>query len=291
MILYIFVLLVLIIVTILLVVTYKKKYFNIVLFLEMIIILGYSGFNSYGFIKLIINDVKEYNLSLNAKVNKLVNSTLDYLYKKYGISADEFEVDFINLSEYDLIQSLSDHNDDVYLIYKPDNYSFSVTNSNEDTLIYDFYRKYFPDDSDIKEEISKKMEDLIDYLKLKGLNVEFSDFGDYYYVLDCVPNDYGKIPTRDELLNLMVDYVEKYKFTLKIDSKDIKDNDNELEIRNYIINLTNYIIEYYGELDEYKLHLNYNNYNNGGKSFYGDIIVNSDKIRIDFGPIDEEIER
>ena len=68
----------------------------------MIIILGYSCFNSYGFIKLIINDVKEYNLSLNAKLNKLVNSTLDYLNKKYGISADEFEVDFIDLSEYDV---------------------------------------------------------------------------------------------------------------------------------------------------------------------------------------------
>lgn len=262
------------------------KYIFIVIIISFIIILS-QYLIRYKEKNIIENDVKQ--------------ETMIYLKEKYG--TDNFEILDIDrdFAANGWIETDYLENYEIEVIYIPDKIKFFINldvdgtrkvirKSSNDTLISRYFDIYFTDD-DFKNDGNNAKEKLSNYLKTKELNVDVL-LDNYFYDLtarDVLSNDYGKIPTKTELYNIILDYHLKHEFEIKINEDEIKSNDIESELRVYLITLSNYLIDYYNKLDDFEIYCSYDG--GKGKYFRGTIRINKEYINIDVGSIEEKISK
>lgn len=241
-----------------------------------------------------------YNEKINIE-NEVKEETMIYLKGKYG--NDDFEIIDIdrNFAATGFIGTDLLLYYEIYAVYLPDNIEFYIEldvdnsrnilrDSSYDTLISKYFKRYFNDD-DFKNEGNIAKEKLSEYLKIKQLNVNIL-LHNYSYDLtarDALQNNYGKIPEKEELYNLILDYHLKHEFEIIINEDEIKSEDVKSELREYLIKLSNYLIDYYDDLDDYEIICSYNGGRN--KYFRGTININKEYINIDVGSIEEKIRR
>ena len=263
----------------------------------------------YFLIVLLISSVfifSQYLIKKNEKEkieNEIERETLVYLNNKYGSS--DFKIIDIDrdFAANGFIGTDYLENYDIYAIYIPNNTRFYIyldvddqrnilKDSFDDSLISTNYSEKYFKDNDFINDSNKKIEELNVYLKGKKLKVDVSLYSKYVVGLDnnkAVPNSYGKIPSKDELYNLILDYHIKHDFKIDIDKNEIRGDDLKFELKTYLINVANNLINYYGDLDDYKIECHYKNDN--GKFFNGRIIINKEYIDIDGNLIEERIKR
>ena len=248
----------------------------------------------------------QYTIKKNDRIeveNEIKKETLIYLKNKYGSS--EFKVFRIDrdFAENGFIGTDHLENYDIYAVYIPDNIEFYIyldvddsrnilKNSFDDDFISTKYsEKYFKDD-DFTNDSNKSIKDLNIYLKQMGFNVNVDLYSRYVIGLDndkAVPSDYGRIPSRDKLYNLILDYHIKHDSKIIINKYELKSNNLKSEMKTYLINLSNSLINYYNNLDDYKIKFYYNDEN--GNIFSGELIINNEYISIYEPSIKEEIKR
>ena len=115
------------------------------------------------------------------------------------------------------------------------------------------------------------------------MEISLSDYGyEYSTVNEAVPRNYGKIPSKKELYNLILDYYNKHEFDMEINKSEIKNKD-------YLIRLTNYLIEYYGEDSIFEMEYSYSG--GVGKYFHGVIKVDEEFINIPLETTEVNIKR
>lgn len=186
------------------------------------------------------------------------------------------------------------------VLYVPNNDLFEVTlyvddddkiidDAIKDSFVDDLYSEYFKNDILIKDGLEQKNNKLLMYFKNNGLNINI-DYLSYYDLVnsDIIPYNYGKIPSSNELYDFIIDYCQKHYLKLIIDLKEIKGNDTELELKDYLIKLSSYIINYYGELDDYRVWYNYKNNND---IFEGMIDIDREYVKIYIGSDEVVIKR
>lgn len=234
--------------------------------------------------------------------NEVKDVAMTYLMEKYG--TDNFECSKVARRYYEVNGFIGTDNLDYYeldVVYLGDNTEFRIQmmvdeerkilkDSLNDNLMFKYYKMYYNTDM---FETSKKNEEtkLNNYFKTKQLNIVATLESEYYdsSVDISVPNNYGKIPTKEELYNLILDYHFKHRFQVTIDTNEIKDSNNETELKEYLIKLSNYIIEYYGDLRDYRVSFFYqigpNRYHSGV------ISINKDYIELTINGNSEEIKR
>ena len=244
----------------------------------------------------------KYNDRVNTE-NKIIKETLTYLNNKYGNS--DFEIVEIdrNFADNGFIGTNYLENYDIYAIYKTTNTRFYIylkvddsrnilTETFDDRLIStDYSEKYFKND-DFKNDSAKAIEDLNKYLKEKNLNVNIDLYNNYIIGLDndnAVPNDYGKIPSKEELYDLILDYHLKHDLKVTIDNSEIQSNNLKIEIKDYLITLANILDSYYNNLEDYKIDCHYND--NNGNFFNGSMTINKEYIIIKGNLLDEKIKK
>ena len=103
-----------------------------------------------------------------------------------------------------------------------------------------------------------------------------------------MPSKYGKIPTKNEFYNLIIDYQLKHEMKIIIDKNELVGKNLEKELRDYLVNLANYIIDYYDEVEDYQI---YCEYYGEDEFFKGNMYINKEYINIDVGSIEEKIKR
>lgn len=256
------------------------------------------------FISLIII-ISQYMIKYNEKIkieNEIKKETMVYLENKYG--SRDFEIvdidrDFV-VNGFIGTNHLDNYN--IYAIYIPDNIRFyiylGVDDSREilrdsfsDRLISTIYSEnHFKDDNFINNT-NKEIENLNIYLKEIGLNANINLYSENAVSHDneAVPNKYGKIPSKNELYDLILDYHIKHDLKIEIDKYEITSNNLKSEIRNYLVNLSNYLIDYYNVLNDFKIECYYND--NNGNFFKGQLTINKDYINISGNLIEEKIKK
>lgn len=247
----------------------------------------------------------QYFIRYNEKVtidNEVRKETMLYLDKRYG--TNDFKIVDIDRSfaEHGFIGTNYLECYDIQAIYIPDNIKFYINldvdderkilkDSFDDTLTSKIYIKYFIED-DFKKDNSKEQESLLKYLKSNQLNVDISSNQQYSYDLiadEVLPNNYGKIPSKEELYYLILDYYQKHEYKITINKDEIKSDDIESELRKYLIKLSNHLIAYYGNLNDYEIWIEYNA--ESGKTFSGTINITEEYINIAVDSIKEQIKR
>lgn len=264
----------------------KIKYIFIVFIISSIIIFGQF--------------VIRYN-EKNMIENDIIQETMIYLKEKYG--TDDFKILEIDreFAENGFMETNHLQNYDIDVMYIPDKIKFSINldvdstrkvlrESSNDTLISMYFDIYFTN-NDFKNDGNIAKEKLSDYLKSKELNVEIllKNYPYSFITQDVLSNDYGKIPTKTELYNILLDYYIKHKFKIKINEDEIKGSDIKSELRVYLITLSNYLIDYYNELDDFEIDCSYDG--GTGNYFSGKIKINKEYININVGSIEEKINR
>lgn len=248
----------------------------------------------------------QYIIKYNKKIkieNEIKNETMIYLKNKYGSS--DFKIVDINrdYAENGFIGTDYLENYDIYAVYLPDNIRFYIyldvddsrnilKSSFDDRLISTNYSEKYFKDTDFKNNSNKAMEDLNEYLKGRGLNANINLYNHYVIGLDnnkAVPNDYGRIPSKEELYELILNYHVKHDFCITIDKYEMKSDDLKSEVRKYLIKLSNYLIDYYNDLDDYEIYCKYND--NNGNFFKGRLTINKEYININGNLMNEEIKR
>ena len=129
-----------------------------------------------------------------------------------------------------------------------------------------------------------------DYLKFNNLNIDVSE-GEYYIYKSeyVVSNDYGKIPSREEYFNLKIDYYLRNELRITIDQNELLGNDVESELKDYLYNLADYIIDYYDDLDKFNIYCYYTSLDD---VFYsGKLVINKNYIILDFNNFEDSKER
>lgn len=263
----------------------------------------------YVLIVLLISSVfiiSQYLIKKNEKEkteNEIERETLVYLNNKYG--SNDFKIIDIDrdFAANGFIGTEYLENYDIYAIYNPNNIKFYIyldvddqrnilKDSFDDRLIStDYSEKYF-NDNDFISDSNKKIKELNIYLKEKNLKVDVSLYSKYVVGLDnnkAVPNNYGKIPSKNELYNLILDYHIKHDFKIDIDKNEIKGDNLKFELKNYLIDLANNLINYYDNLDDYKIECHYSD--NNGNFFNGRLSINDKYIFIDGNLMNEKIKR
>lgn len=238
----------------------------------------------------------------NIKVdNKVKEETMVYLKDKYG--SEDFEIIDIDREFVDSGWIETDRLEyyEVNVLYKELNIEFNVElyvddkrnilrDSSEDWFLFAYYGKEF-NDEDFRAEGNYQKDLFFEYLKDKGLNVEV-EMSDYYASgassEKILPRGYGKIPTKNEFYNLVIDYQLKHEMTIVIDENELIGKDLQKELRDYLVNLASYIIDYYDVVDDYKINCKYSKDDNVWK---GNLNINNEYITIDVGSIQEKIKR
>lgn len=224
---------------------------------------------------------------INVFINiSIENSVVKYLNNKYG--NNDFEV--FNIEKDYTSSGIIDsyHTGYVITVYsKPLNKSFEVRTGKNFTDYKDYkdafldvfkdnYEKYR---ENLLEEINIKVEKLQNYLKryskislekVKGFDLD-SAFGK-------IPNNYGKVPTVKELCELAEDYVLNHSLCITFDIDDIYYKLDSTEKIDYYIEIANYIIEYYSDIDSFNIECWYHGKDYRSKS--SEIIIDSDNIYI-----------
>ena len=233
--------------------------------------------------------------------NEVKEEVMIYLKEKYGTS--DFEILDIDrkFSANGLVATNNLEYYDVNVLYKQSNIEFHVEldvdnerkilrNSSSDWFLFKYYYNEFEDD-DFRVDGNIKMNAFFDYLKKKNLNVEV-EMSDHYAsggeIEKILPNGYGRIPDKKEFYNLIIDYQLKHKMKITINKNELVGNDLKEELRNYLVNLANYIIDYYDEIEDYQIYCEY--YGNDD-FFKGNLYIDKDYINIDVGSIKETIKR
>ena len=233
--------------------------------------------------------------------NEIKEETMIYLKEKYGI--DDFEVLDIDrkFSANGLVATNNLEYYDVNVLYKQSNIEFHVEldvdnerkilrDSSSDWFLFAYYHNEF-DNADFRIDGNIKMNAFSDYLKNKNLNVEV-EMSDYYGIAleneKILPSGYGKIPDKKEFYNLIIDYQLKHKMKITINKNELVGSDLKEELRNYLVNLAHYIIDYYDDIDDYQIYCEYY----GDDDFFkGNLYIDKDYINIDVGSIKETIKR
>lgn len=251
----------------------------------------------------------QYKIKYNEKKvidNEVSPATLKYLENKYG--SREFKINDID-SEFAANGFIeTDHLENYFIQveYIPDNIEFFVTlevddkrniliNSSTDTLSKQYFDMYFENEDIFQKECEKIEKKLSQYLKSKQFNVEvsLSDYGyEYSTREEAVPRNFGKIPSKEELYNLVLDYYNSHEFNIKINENEIKNDDItllELELKEYLIRLTNCLIDYYGE--DYTFEVEYEYFGGVGNYFTDVIKVDKESINIPLKTINLNIKR
>ena len=247
----------------------------------------------------------QYTLKKYEKIkieDEIKNETISYLKNKYGSSDFEIvDIDRKFVENGFIGTDLLNYK--IYAVYIPDNIRFyielDVDNSRnilkdsfDDRLISTNYSEKYFKDTDFINDYNKAIKELNIYLNKLGFNVNVDLFSKYVVGLannKAVPNDYGRIPSKDELYNLILDYHIKHDFKIEIDKEEIKSDDLKSEVRKYLINLSKYLIDYYKSLDDYRIECHYND--NNGNFFKGSLIINKEYIVIHGNLIDEKIKK
>ena len=245
----------------------------------------------------------QYSLRVNEKNTideEVINETIIYLKDKYG--DEDFEIIDIDRRFSENGWMATDHLDnyEVDVLHKESNIKFQVEldvdgnrnilrDSSYDNFINDYYDDEFKN-GDFRIDGMVKMNAFSDYLnKYRNLNVKVT-MSDYYglYSERILPNDYGKIPSRREYYNLIIDYQLRHEMRIVIDKDEITGNDLEEELRNYLVDLAYYIIEYYDNLEDYKINYSYRSVD---EYFGGSMYINKDNIILDVGSLEEIVKR
>ena len=223
-----------------------------------------------------------------------------YLGDKYG--TNEFEILEIdrNFADSGFIETDYLENYEISIMYVPEQIEFQLylnvdgkrnvlREESYDDLGYLLFDLYFKN-ADLKNDSINEIGKLTTYLETKGYNVEINLRNDYYDLTahDAIDNNYGKMPTEEEFYDLVLDYHLKHELEIQFGELAFNSNDYETELRLYLVELSNNIIEYYGELNDFEVHCSYKRNN---KQYGGRIIVNTDYVEIAVGPIEDKIER
>ena len=229
---------------------------------------------------------------------EVANEALIYLENKYG--KEEFEIleierefadngwietDLLDYYEVEVLHVKSKKEFDVEL--SVDAKRNIIHEESCDSLLYGLYGKEIDEEELKTKGIIKKeaFEDYLNRIKLLNVNIEMSDYYENgHRDNSLIPNSYNKIPSEREFIDLVVDYKLKHEMTLTIDTNELKNSDRKKEIKNYLLILENYIIEYYDELEEYEI---YCKYQNGKENYNGKLIINNENIILDFNHFHE----
>ncbi len=219
--------------------------------------------------------------------NEIMEKTIDYLKEKY--SSDDFKIldinrhfganGFIgtdNLEEYNIKSIYNLDDTEFYIDVKVDDKRKIIKDSYEDTLMYAYFKKYF----DVKDFINNgndEKEKLNKYLNEKQINVKLQLNQFYKYTaFDVLPDK--KMPSKIELYNLILDYHIKHELTLKIAIDEIKGDNVETELEKYLMKVSYYIIDYYKDLNDFKMTYNYNR--DKKNNYIGELYIDKDYIKI-----------
>ncbi len=270
------------------------KYFLLVTLCSLIFIVGQFMFRYFGKVK-IDNEVKE--------------EALSYLKEKYG--TEEFEIVDID-REFGYNGFMSDGNINDYNVsvkYKPSNISFNIrldvkhsysfmyfgiikinkkvkvskstSKDNFATNIYNIYLRNYEDN--FLGDVLKEKDNLQNYLKENNISVMLllnKGTFDYWKLDDIIPNNYGKIITKEDLYKIIIDYQMKHELEVVIDSSEVSSEG----LREYLINLSSNIIKYYKEVNGFEIICNYN----GDK---GTLKIDNEYIYINVKDINDKIKR
>lgn len=256
------------------------KYFLIITFLSLILILS------------------QYMVNYNKKIkreNEIKQETMNYLENKYGSKDFKIYHIYYRYGVSGIISNSILESYIVYAIYIPENIILTIDidvdssfnllkDSFKDSLLYSLSEKYF-ENNDIINGINQKIKNLNIYLEEQGFKANVENYNPYYnyalcYDKEIIPSNYGKIPSKNKLYELILDYYIRH--NLKIDIKDyeIKSGvDLRYDIVTYLNNLSNYLIDYYDGLDEYEIHFNF--YDLNGIFSSGTLKITKEFIIID----------
>lgn len=156
-------------------------------------------------------------------------SAINYLENKYG--DNDFEV--INVSEeYGLNGIVSKYLVGYNIIVKSPKVNKKIIvnvdenlNEYEDNLINVYCDDLdFENDITLKEELEKERQKLEEYLKQKynvTVNIDYINLDEY--PTDAIPNNFSKIPTKDELRKFLYKYILSNYLEITVDSTEIDD--------------------------------------------------------------------
>ena len=231
---------------------------------------------------------------------EVINETMIYLKDKYG--NEDFEIIDIDrrFSANGWIETDNLENYEVRVLHKNTNIKFRVElnvdgyrnilrDSSYDSFLNNYYRNEF-NNKGFYIDGMVKMNAFSDYLnKYRNLNVNVT-MADYYglYSKRILPNDYGKIPNRKEYYNLIIDYQLRHEMKIVIDKDELAGDNLEKELRDYLVDLAYYIIEYYDNLEDYEINCSYRSRD---EYFGGSMYINKDNIILDVGSLEETIKR
>lgn len=264
------------------------KYFAIISIISFVIIGGQFSFKTVTKIK-IDNEIKL--------------ETIKYLKSKYG--TDDFIIEKIDrdFADNGFISTDSLENYNIKVIYRAKDIKFNVYLDVDDdrNLLVDSFNDYFMyytycdfdefKDNAFETSIETTIDDLNIYLKEKGLNVLVDDYSRYTFFNEskfAVPYNYGAIPTKEELYDMILDYHIKHEFKIVIDSSEVDSSNLKVNIKNYLVKLSNILNDYYHGIDDYHV---YCSYKNGNDFFNGDLYITRDYINIDGNLFKEKIKR
>lgn len=170
------------------------------------------------------------NIFEQRNINNNNSKIINYLNKKYGYSC-EFYGSKENISTYDDYEKFRMYSNCVENSFFVDETDNTSSRYQDDFLEnyyyggnYSFDSEYKKDEQKIDDGIASELEKLSNYLN-DYVTVSLDNSNGYYSYSDCVPKDYGKIPTKTELYNLILQKVLEKEIIIRIDVDQI---DNKL---------------------------------------------------------------
>lgn len=244
-----------------------------------------------GFINILSQDAVEYSKKIKTE-NQIKQETMIYLENKYG--SKDFKIDYISrdfaMNGFVTTDYLDNY--DIYATYLPDKIKIHIyldvdasrnilINTFKDDLIYTLSEKYFKK-NDFTYTFEQSKYEFNIYLKEKGLNATASQYSIIRYInssdiAELVPNNYGKVPSRKELYDLILKYYSTHDLTISIRKE--KSDDLRNDIITHLISISNSITDYYNGLDEYEINFSFYNENESFSS--GTLKITKEFIIID----------
>lgn len=244
-----------------------------------------------GFINILSQDAVEYSKKIKTE-NQIKQETMIYLENKYG--SKDFKIDYISrdfaMNGFVTTDYLDNY--DIYATYLPDKIKIHIyldvdasrnilINTFKDDLIYTLSEKYFKK-NDFTYTFEQSKYEFNIYLKEKGLNATASQYSIIRYInssdiAELVPNNYGKVPSRKELYDLILKHYSTHDLTISIRKE--KSDDLRNDIITHLISISNSITDYYNGLDEYEINFSFYNENESFSS--GTLKITKEFIIID----------